>query len=84
MAKVSAETYFLEQVLTFGLSTICLLVDAWAVYHTANGFYRIASVPWIRLAYVFATWFVEGGLAFVAINLLRFSFSTRPTDLQPV
>ena len=82
MAKMSAGTYFLEQVLTLGLSTICLLVDAWAVYHTINGFYRIASIPSIRLAYVFALWFLEVGLAAVAINLLRFSFSTRQPDLQ--
>jgi hypothetical protein len=49
-------------------------VDAWAVYHTINGFYRITSVPWICLAYVLALWVVEIGLAVVAINLLRFHF----------
>jgi hypothetical protein len=89
MAKLFAQiadprTYFVEQILTFGLSSLCLIVDAWAVYHTINGFYRITSVPWIGLAYVLALWVVEIGLAVVAINLLRFSFSTRPGDLRRV
>jgi hypothetical protein len=77
-------TYFVERILAFGLSSLCLVVDAWAVYHTINGFYRITSVPWICLAYVLALCVVELGLAVVAINLLRFSFSTRPDDLRRV
>jgi hypothetical protein len=89
MAKLFAQiagprTYFVERILAFGLSSLCLVVDAWAVYHTINGFYRVTSVPWICLAYVLALWVVEIGLAAVAINLLRFSFSTRPDDLRRV
>jgi hypothetical protein len=87
MAKLFAQiagprTYFVEKILTIGLSSLCLVVDAWAVFHTINGFYRITSVPWIGLAYVLALWILEIGLAVVAINLLRFSFSTRPDDLE--
>jgi hypothetical protein len=89
MAKLFAQvagpkTYFVEKILTFGLSSLCLVVDAWAIYHTINGFYRITSVPWIGLSYVLTLWVVEFGLALVAINLLRFSFSTRPVDSQRV
>jgi hypothetical protein len=52
MAKLFAQiagprTYFVEKILTIGLSSLCLVVDAWAVFHTINGFYRITSVPWI-------------------------------------
>jgi hypothetical protein len=76
MAKLFAQiagprTYFVEKTLTFGLSSPCLVVDAWAVYPTINGFYRITVVPWIDLAYVVALWVVEIGLAVDAINLLR-------------
>jgi hypothetical protein len=76
--------YFVERVVAFGLSSLCLVVDAWAVYHKINCFYRITSVPWICLAYVLALWVLESGLAVVAINLLRFSFSTQPDDLRRV
>jgi hypothetical protein len=89
MARLFAQipgprTYFVERMLAFGLSSLCLLVYAWAVYHTINGFYRITSVPWICLAYVLALWVIQIGLAVVAINLLRLSFSTRPDELQRV
>jgi hypothetical protein len=73
-----------DKILTFGLSSLCLVVDAWAVYHTINGFHHITSAPWICVAYVSALWVVEIGLAVVAVNLLRFSFSTRPDDLQRI
>jgi hypothetical protein len=77
-------TYFVERVLASGLSSLCLVVDAWAVYRTISGFYRSTSVPWICQAYLLALWFVEIGLAVVAINLLRFSFFTRSDGLQRV
>jgi hypothetical protein len=73
-----------ERILAFGLSSLCLVVDTWAVYHTINGFYRITSAPWICQAYVLALWVVEIGLAVVAINLLGFSFSAQPDDLRRV
>jgi hypothetical protein len=79
----SPKTYFTEQILTFALSALCLVVDAWAVYHTVNGAYRITSTPRIAMAYVWALGLAEISVAFAALYLLRFSFSTRPLDLPP-
>jgi hypothetical protein len=44
--------------------------------------YFVEKILTIGLAYVLALWILEIGLAVVAINLLRFSFSTRPDDLE--
>ena len=77
----SPQSYFMEQIVAFGLSSICLVVDAWAVYHTINGTYRITSTPHLAMAYVSALALAEASLALAAIYLLRFSFSTRPADL---
>jgi hypothetical protein len=79
----SPQIYFAEQIFTFGLSAICLVVDAWEVYHTVDGFYRVTNfASWFRAAYIPALWITEIALAFLAVNLLRFSFSTRPDDLR--
>jgi hypothetical protein len=77
----SPRIYFAEQIFTFCLSAICLVVDAWAVYHTVDGFYRVTNfVSWFHAAYIPALWTTEIALAFLAVNLLRFSFSTRAEE----
>lgn len=79
----SPKVYFAEQIFTFCLSAICLVVDAWAVYHTINGFYRLTGFDsWRHAAYLPALCTTEIALAFLAVNLLRFSFSTRHDDLR--
>jgi hypothetical protein len=78
----SPQIYFAEQIFTFGLSALCLDVDTWAVYHTIDGFNRVPDfVSWLHAAYIAALWTTEVALAFLAVKLLRFSFSTRPEDL---
>jgi hypothetical protein len=79
----SPRVYIAEQIFAFGFSALCLAVDAWAVYHTIDGFHRVTGfVSRLHAAYVPALWTTEIALAFLAVNLLRFSFSTPPGDLQ--
>lgn len=74
------KSYRAEQIIAFGLSSLCLVVDAWAVYHTINGAYRITSTPQASTAYVCGLWLAEASLAVAAVYLLHFSFFTRPVD----